>query len=224
MPLDRRRSNLPGHVLEQCVQESKDAARDRLIRSQKSCNQLNVKSRRWIKPICIKENPTGIKLKSKSVLPILLLWETVTEVFSSKSGIHFSDLKHKSAALKINRMDSPAAGQSKGQATLINAVQKRLWNGTDLISFNDGEQHPNRLWARSRGQDAGRGKEKSPIKGKLSNILMLRITIATHKDAKLILICKFNSKGTLQTGLTTWLNVRTTDHLLKLEKKKKPQI
>lgn len=189
---------------------------------QKSCNQLNVKSRRWIKSIYMKKKPTEIKLKTKSVLPILLLWETVTEVLSSKSGIHFNNLKHKSTALKINMTGSPAVGQNKGQTTLINAVQKWLWNGTNLISFNDGEQHLNLLWAGSWGQDTGTEKEKSPIKVKLSNILMLRITIASHKDAQLILKSKLNSKETLQTGLTTWVKVSvrtTTDHLPELAKK-----
>lgn len=54
------------------------------------------------------------KQKQPRVLPILLLWETLAEVFSCKSGIHFNNLKHKWAALKINVMAStPAAREQR---------------------------------------------------------------------------------------------------------------
>lgn len=65
------------------------------------------------------KNKTTVEIEWKTktvrsrVLPILLSWETVAEVFSCKSGVHINNLKHRRAALKINVMGSTPAAQGQ---------------------------------------------------------------------------------------------------------------
>lgn len=121
----------------------------------------------------IKVDKTGFKNKTTAeiqrkphtvrsrVLPVLLLGETVAEVFGCKSGIHINNLEHKRAALKINVMGStPAAqGQRSKNFLFFFLHLTNEWNDTNLVSFDDSEQHLDLLWARPWGQDAGTEKE-----------------------------------------------------------------
>lgn len=65
------------------------------------------------------KNKTTVEIQRKPhtvrsrVLPVLLLGETVAEVFGCKSGIHINNLEHKRAALKIKVMGSTPAAQGQ---------------------------------------------------------------------------------------------------------------
>lgn len=170
------------------VQDSRMLRLNQFICSQKSCNRLEFQSR--LDKTGFKNKPT-VETQRKPhpvrsrVLPVLLLGETVAEVFGCKSGIHINNLEHKRAALKINVMGSTPAAQGQRSKNFLFFFFLHLtneWNDTNLVNFDDSEQHLDLLWARPWGQDAGTEREIIQTSSCLHLVLQNKRLPSWHKS------------------------------------------